>query len=282
MSDTVSLGGAGEPHVPSESPRAAAYFTRIEPNRFRPSPVVGGAWNTAEQHVAPALGLLCHVVERDRDERRGRPVDGGPVVARLCWDILGTLPIEDVETDVRVVRPGRTVELVEATLSHAGRPALTLRAWLLQGRDTASVAGTDLPSMPAPLEMPEWSPASQWAGPFVASATVRRRLWSPGRGQVWVRTAHPLVADEVVAPVSRFAGLLDISNGMAVRADPSEVAFPNLDLTAHLFREPAGDWLGFDTTVTFGPGGVGLTSSVLHDEQGPFGTSQQILTVRPR
>lgn len=261
---------------------ATACFSRIAADRFRPSPVVGGAWNTAEQHVAPGLGLLCHVVEQDRDRRRGRPVDGGPVVARLSWDILGTLPIEDVETDIRVVRPGRTVELVEASLLHAGRPAITLRAWLLHGRDTGSLAGSHLPAMPPPEQMQPWSPSSQWAGPFVASATVRRRLMAPGRGQVWVRTDHPLVADETVAPVSRVAGLLDISNGMAVRADPSDVAFPNLDLTAHVFREPVGDWLGFDTTVTFGPDGVGLTSNVLHDERGPFGTSNQILTVRPR
>lgn len=265
-----------------ETDSRTAYFTRIGAAVFRPSPVVGGAWNTAEQHVAPALGLLCHVVEQDRDDRRGRPVDGGPVVARLSWDILGTLPIEDVETTIRVVRPGRTVELVEAVLLHDGRPAITLRAWLLHGRDTAAVAGTHLPVMPGPDEMEAWSPSSQWAGLFVASATVRRRLLSAGRGQVWVRTDHPLVADESVAPVSRVAGLLDISNGMAVRADPAEVAFPNLDLTAHVFREPVGGWLGFDTTVTFGPAGVGLTSNVLHDELGPFGTSNQILTVRPR
>ena len=57
--------------------------------------------------------------------------------------------------------------------------------------------------------------------------------------------------------------------------------FPNLDLTVHLFRQPAGGWLGLDTTVSFGPAGQGLTSSVLHDEQGPLGSVQQTLTVRP-
>jgi hypothetical protein len=67
-----------------------------------------------------------------------------------------------------------------------------------------------------------------------------------------------------------------------VRASPEEIAFPNVDLTAHLFRAPCGDWIGFDTTVSFGPGGLGLTSSVLHDMQGPIGTLSQILTVRAR
>jgi hypothetical protein len=69
---------------------------------------------------------------------------------------------------------------------------------------------------------------------------------------------------------------------MSVRADPAAVLFPNVDLTAHLFDQPRGEWLGLDTTVSFGPTGVGLTTSVVHDEHGPLGTSSQSLTVRPR
>ena len=68
---------------------------------------------------------------------------------------------------------------------------------------------------------------------------------------------------------------------MTVREPPEEVHFPNVDLTAHLVRSPAAGWLGFDTTVTFGPGGHGLTRSVLHDEHGPLGSVAQTLTVRP-
>jgi hypothetical protein len=74
---------------------------------------------------------------------------------------------------------------------------------------------------------------------------------------------------------------LDVANGMTVRAAPGEVAFPNVDLTAHLFAQPADGWLGLDTTVTFGADGVGLTTSIVHDERGPIGTSSQCLTVRP-
>lgn len=65
--------------------------------------------------------------------------------------------------------------------------------------------------------------------------------------------------------------------GSARRTSPSG----NIDLTAHLFTQPRGDWLGFDTTVSFGPHGVGLTSSVSHDLGGPIGTVAQVLTVRP-
>ena len=56
--------------------------------------------------------------------------------------------------------------------------------------------------------------------------------------------------------------------------------FPNTDLTVHLFRQPTGDWLGLDTDVSFGPDGIGLTASVLHDERGPIGRAAQTLTLR--
>jgi hypothetical protein len=254
------------------------YFERVGASAFRATSHVGGAWTLHEQHIAPALGLLVHAVERDRDARRS----DGLVLARLSFDILGTIPIDVVDVGVRVIRPGRTVELVEATLAHAGRNAVLARAWLLRPGDTGHVAGTALPRIPPPAELPAWDAAGVWAGGFIASAEVRRRQLEPGRAAFWVRTPLPLIAGEDVSGLARAAGLFDIANGMAVRASPEEIAFPNVDLTAHLFRPPCGDWVGFDTTVSFGPGGLGLTSSVLHDTQGPIGTLSQILTVRAR
>jgi hypothetical protein len=120
-----------------------------------------------------------------------------------------------------------------------------------------------------------------WPGGFIASADVRREQLEPGRATFWVRTPLPLITDEPVSRLAGVAGLLDIANGMTVRADPKDVAFPNLDLTAHFFTPPRGDWVGFDTTVSFGPTGLGVTSSVLHDIHGTIGTMSQVLTLRP-
>src|ERR1700759_1681336 len=101
-----------------------AYFERTGPSAFRATHHVGGAWQLDEQHIAPALGLLVHLVERDRDRRR----TDGLIVGRLSYDILGTIPVSEFETTVTVVRAGRSIELVEATLVHAGRTAVQLRA----------------------------------------------------------------------------------------------------------------------------------------------------------
>ncbi|HEX8093964.1 thioesterase family protein [Jatrophihabitans sp.] len=253
-----------------------AYFERTGETTFRPTEHVSGAWNTAEQHIAPALGLLAHAVELDHDARRG-----DLVIGRLSYDILGKLPVEEVEVEVNLTRPGRTIELVEAVLEHRGRPAVLLRAWLMQPNDSPDLQATPLASIPPPEAMPAWSPTTVWPGGFIASVEVRRAQAEPGRAAFWVRTPLPLIRDEQVSQVASTAGLLDIANGMTVRVSPREVAFPNLDLTAHLFTEPRGDWVGFDTSVTFGPSGIGLTTSVLHDAHGPIGTSSQILSIRP-
>jgi Thioesterase-like superfamily len=253
-----------------------AYFERVDHCAYRATGHAGGAWDPDEQHIAPALGLLAHAVELDRMAR-----GSDFVVGRISYDILGTLPVDVVETEVRVVRPGRSIELVEATLGHGGRHAVLLRAWLLQAQETAGLEGTALPRIPSPTELPAWEPSSVWPGGFIASAEVRRTEATPGRATFWVRTPLPLVDGEEVSQVASTAGLLDIANGMTVRVSPRDVAFPNLDLTAHLFAQPRGEWVGFDTAVSFGAAGLGLTSSVIHDVHGPVGTVSQILTVRP-
>ncbi|WP_370249890.1 thioesterase family protein [Nocardioides sp.] len=255
-----------------------SYFRRLGPHRFLATAATGGAWAVEEQHIAPALGLLAHAVAQDQ-EQRGRP---GLVMARLSYDILGTVAIGEVEVAVEVVRPGRTIDLVQARLSASGRDVVRARVWLLEPRDSAGTAGTPVPTMPPPEALPAWDPTTLWVGGFIASVQVRREDLGPGRARVWVRTPLPLVAEEPVAEPARLIGLLDIANGMAVRADPREVAYPNVDLTVHLTRRPVGEWLGLDTTVTFGADGLGLTSSVVHDLAGPLGTCAQALTVRPR
>jgi hypothetical protein len=254
-----------------------AYWRRTGAHTYEPTEHVGGAWDLQTQHIAPLLGLLAHEVEVDRDRRRS----DGLLISRLSYDILGPLPLEEVETAVTVTRPGRSIELVEAVASQGGRPATVLRAWLLEPRDTGTLAATDLARIAPPEEMKPFEACELWPGGFIASLEIRRDLLAPGRGACWVRTPHPLVAEEEVSRFATVAGILDVTNGMAVRAEPAEVAFPNVDLTAHFFQQPADGWLGLDIDVSFGANGLGLTSSVIHDESGPIGTVAQTLTVRP-
>ena len=123
-----------------------------------------------------------------------------------------------------------------------------------------------------------------WPGGYIESLDVREVPGNrPGRGQTWLHNPYEMVEGESTDALVRLVGMVDTANGVAAREHPGPGGwmFPNVDLSVHLFREPVGEWLGLDTSVTFGSDGIGMTASVLNDEVGPFGRSAQILTVRP-
>ena len=257
---------------------SGAYYLRLDRERFQPTEHAQGAWNGDEQHMAPVSGLLAHTLER----HEAHP---GLTLARVSYEILGLIRFAPTAVRVRTLRPGRTIELLEAVAAVEGRDVVRAVAWRLLNQDTAAVAGGLPRAMPPPAFCGPFDAASLWTGGYIRSIEVLRAPGSGhGEGQVWVRTALPLVEGEPVSPVAAYLGLVDTANGMSVRLDPREWAFPNVDLTVHLYRTPEGGpgrWLGLDTLVTVGAEGVGLTSTALHDERGPVGRAEQILTVRP-
>ncbi|OIJ67313.1 thioesterase family protein [Streptomyces mangrovisoli] len=265
--------------MPTSSTPEGAYFERIDERRYKPTPHAGGAWDPDEQHFSPLGGLVVHAVE----EQRGLTPDRGPVLSRISYDILGRLALDECEIEVETLRPGRTIELVEAVVRIAGRPVVRARAWLLAEIDTSPVAGTPEGRLPAPDTLAPWAMADLWPGGYIASLDVRPVTDPrPGRTAAWVGTPLELVAGAEVSPLAAYLALVDTANGIAVRESPETWMYPNVDLTVHLHRRPRGPWTGLDTTVAFGPSGQGLTSSVLHDVDGPVGRAEQILTVRPQ
>ena len=251
-----------------------AYFVRTGEQRFRPTGHTGGAWADDEQHVAPTFGIVVHALET--------LLPGPLVLSRLTAEILAPPPIAEFDVAVEVVRRGRTIELSEVTLTYGGRVGVRARAWRLLPGDSQPVAGGVPRSIPGPDALEAWDMTSVWPGGFIASLDVRRSPDAePGRYQAWASTPVPLVAQEPVSDLARWVGLLDTANGISVREDPRRWMFPNVDLTLHLHRQPEGPWVGFDTQVTFGPGGLGVTDSVVHDVLGPVGRVAQSLTVRP-
>lgn len=255
----------------------AWYFEQLSRDEFSPTRYVGGAWNPEEQHIAPVLGLLTHLIEQECASRRRDKL----LISRLSFDILGPLRMAPFTVTVEVIRPGKTIELVEARIVAADRTAVILRAWLLVSGDTAGIAGSPLINMPDLDTLPKWEYSSVWPGEFVRTVQAHRAEESSGRCAIWVRTELGLLKNTSVSPTARLMGLIDVANGATPRESPRAVAFPNLDLTAHLFRAPVGSWVGLDTRVSFGPAGVGLTHSTIHDEHGPVGVVSQCLTVRP-
>ena len=262
----------------------SSYFVRTGEGRFHPTAHTAGAWSTAEQHISPLNGLVVHELERfvaARAASRADDARDGLVIARIGFDIFGVIPIDEFDVTVEVLRPGRTIELLEAVVTQYGRTVCRARAWRLAPHDTAAVAGGQPDPLPRPDSLEPWPLTDVWPGGYIDSVEMRPvGSPRPGRATTWLSTTVPLLPDEPVSDLARLVGLVDTANGVAVREDPAEWMFPNVDLTIHLYRQPAGTWLGLDTTVVFGASGQGLTSSVLHDADGPVGRAEQVLAVR--
>ncbi|MEJ7649556.1 MAG: thioesterase family protein [Nakamurella sp.] len=269
-------GSGPSPVSNSSGPAAAFYYEPLGDGRFRATEHTEGAWQSTEQHMAPVSGLLTHALEA----ASGRT---DLITSRIAFDILGMIQRTEVQVTAEVIRPGRTIELVQAEMSAGGRALVRATGWRLTASDTSSVAGHEFESIPGPDEAEPWAGDDTWGGAFIAGLEFRVLPgWRPGRGRCWIRTPVGLIDGEPTSRLAGYLGLVDSANGIAVRRSPSEMLFPNTDLTVHLLREPQGDWVGLDTSVNFGSAGIGITSSVLHDVRGPLGIAAQTLTLRVR
>ncbi|MGW0683874.1 thioesterase family protein [Streptomyces sp. NPDC002754] len=255
----------------------AGYFERIDEHHYKPTVHASGAWDPDEMHFSPLAGLIVHALDRHLVDRPDR----GLAVSRISFDILGRLALDECEIRVETIRPGRTIELLEAVALISGRTVVRARAWLLAATDTEAVAGGAGDPLPVPEGLASWPLSSVWPGGYIDSIDVRPvSPPQPGRTTAWISTGLDLVAGEEAGPLASYVALVDTANGIAVRESPADWMFPNVDLTIHLHRLPEGGWTGLDTTVAFGPTGQGVTTTVLHDTTGPVGHAQQILTVR--
>jgi hypothetical protein len=211
------------------------------------------------------------------------PPAGGRLT-RVTVDLLGGVPVAEVEVRARVVRGGRSVQLAEAELVAGGRVAARAAAWWQQTTDTSVVAVTPAaaPSRPvgAAPAVPPWSRrgylnAMEWV-------TVDGSFDRPGPATVWARMRHPLVAGEQPTGLQRLLTVADSGNGVSWRLDVERWLFINTELTVHVLREPSGEWICLHAVTLIGADGSGLAVSRLFDRDGEVGRGAQALLIRPR
>ena len=130
------------------------------------------------------------------------------------------------------------------------------------------------------MEIPD-----HWGGGYLAAVewlSVSGGIFTPGDAQVWARPRVSVVEGFEASPLERLFAVVDSASGVSSRVDIRKWYAINTDLTVHLHRQPAGEWVGMDARTTIGPDGVGVATSVVHDVEGPVGTTAQALFVRER
>jgi hypothetical protein len=240
-----------------------------------------GPWDPGSQHAGPPSALL------------GREIEGIEgceefQVGRIVFEILRPVPIGPVEIETRVVRPGRKVRMVEASLSGEAGELMRATAWQLRTTELelpdGAVAGEEAPQGPEEGWVPEFFPTGQEAGYHTAMElkAVAGAFLELGPATMWLRMRHPLVAGEEPTPLQRALIAADVGNGISAVLDYHSYVFINVDLTVHFERMPEGEWVCVDAVTRPQPSGIGTAESVLSDERGRIGRAAQSLLIEQR
>ncbi len=191
------------------------------------------------------------------------------------------MPLQPLQVSAEVVRPGRSVELLEATLRGPEGPVMRARAWRVETGPSAE-----------PADGPRAGPSSGSERPFFETGQevgyhtameyrfIRGGFLEQGPATVWMRMRVPLVAGEEPSPLQRVMVAADSGNGVSAALDWREYLFINTDLSVHLHRLPATEWVCLEARTLIGS--LGMADTELWDEGGRIGRAVQTLLVRAR
>jgi Thioesterase-like superfamily len=256
---------------------ADSFFVPLGDGRWQATVHTTGPWDTRSQHGGPPSALLGRAMQRCQP----RPE---MIITRFTCEILRPVPVGEITVTARLARPGRSVELLEATASADGREVAKASAWRVLRTSGDPVASR----LPAPAAGPDGPPQytpDGWIDGYLSAIdwrTVHGGFTKPGPSTVWGRMRYPLVPDEEPSPLERVLIVADSGNGASWELDITRWLFINPELTVHLYREAEGEWICLDAQTAISAGGAGLATSVLSDLRGPVGVGAQSLLIAPR
>jgi Thioesterase-like superfamily len=250
-------------------------FFELDGELLVPTELTRGPWDPGAQHAGPPSALVAREIERLQPRE-------GMRVGRITLEILRPVPIAPLSVSAEVVRPGRSVELLEASLSGPDGELVRARAWRVQVGEMRLEDPDQRPPGPSEGQERDFFPTGEETGYHVAMdyRFVRGGFLQQGPATVWMRPRVPLVAGEETTALQRVFIAADSGNGVSAALDWRRFLFINTDLTVHLLREPAGEWVCLDAVTRVD--GLGLTETALFDERGRIGRALQTLLVRPR
>ena len=251
-------------------------FYSLDGDEATPSELTRGPWDPNAQHAGPPSALLARAIELCQPREGAR-------VARVTVEILAPVPIAPLTLSSRVVRPGRSVELLEASLSGPDGEVMRSRGWRIAVSDvTADWEREEPPPGREHATALEFFATGERVGWHTAMEIVfaRGAFLEPGPATVWMRPRVALVDGEEITPLQRVLLAADGGNGVSAPLDWGRFIFINTDLSVHLLRPPEGEWVCLDSVTHVD--GIGLTDTALWDERGRIGRAAQTLLVRAR
>ncbi len=254
-----------------------AFYERLGGDEFAATGATSSPWDSRMQHGGPPTALIAHVVADafPRDDVR---------IARVASEFLGAIPVGRMRVRARVARPGRRIEMLEATIEIEGRDAVTARVWRIATQPDGSIPPGVTPPDPVPA-LPQPVPVPAWLHFGYADAIEWRDVrgtGAPGPAAVWARPRVPLVAGDATRPIETALLIADSANGVSGELPMGEYLFVPPSLSVAVERAPAGEWILLDARTTLASDGIGTTTFRLADERGWLAYGTQALYIEKR
>ena len=254
-----------------------AFFIPAGDSRFDPTGNLPGPWHPGMMHGGPPSALMVHSIF---EFAAGEAVPPDPLMTRLAVEFIRPVPVETVEISCEMVRTGKKVALVDATMTASGAEVMRARAWLSRTEETPV---PETGQVPAPSEVPlESIDPEGWSNGYLQAVEwgwVDGKFEEPGPATVWAKPKFPLVEGRETRPEELVALVVDSGSGISAVANPRELIFVNVDLTIHMTRRLEGDSLWMRSETILDPAGTGLATTVIGDGSGQVGVAAQSLFV---
>jgi Thioesterase-like superfamily len=250
--------------------------------RYVPSRYCQGPWDPNAQFGGSPAALLATLVDRT-------PSLVPMQIARLTTDLLRPVPMAPLTPEIRVVREGKRIQVVAASLLCEGTEVVRSTALRLR-RTNLGVEGlpdgrsaNPLPTEPRPADAepyPVLSPGQEPHGSRLAMEFLFEESGGFYHDPNWVRLRVDVIAGERPTPVARLAYVADTASGAGQRG-MAPVRWINADVAINVVREPEGEWLSLDGRGWLSNTGMGQVQATLSDTTGVVATVSMVRLVDP-
>src|SRR5262245_3204367 len=237
-------------------PWASTYVSRVEKGRY--AATIAPAWSLA---MVPQGGVLAAIAAR----AMAAELDTGQQLRSFHGVFASPVPVGDVDVDVAVIRAGRSISQVSATVRAVGS-SLGFSALGAFGDERPGFRYTELamPDVPPPEEcvsfrdppppeagMPEGPMFPFWNEVLEGRPALGHAPWDPaerGAAEVatWFRFEHsPTDEHGGCDPLAVLVAADMMPSAVFEKVGTSERGWfaPSVDLTVHLTGVPSGGWI---------------------------------------
>lgn len=252
---------------------------------YTPTRYAHGPWSPELVHGGSTGGLMAYILEQCAPNPEMRMV-------RTTLDMFRPVPMAPLRAATKVLREGRRLQMVEATLYAEGMAvarSVGVRMKITNVKISEEIEKQELvPDGPEGLHEINLSGSASNSNerlPGLNSNIQIRRLSGfdgKGAGSAWFKAPIAVVEGVENSAFTHLGIISDFGNGLGQLFLPGTMGAINGDINLYLHRNPLGEWLALRSKTIMTETGIGVVNSNIFDTSGLVAQCHQAVMVQVR